>query len=145
MAAFFGDPFRRFLWSPTFYHRAPPGSAALLDWIESPTAHVFKINVPGYSREDVKVQVEDGNVLVVKAEGGKDEAHGNWKEKEVVWHVAERGGATGKFSREIELPEGVKVDQIKAQVDNGVLTVTVPKDTSPKQSKIRNINITSKL
>nr|GMC96804.1 15.7 kDa heat shock protein, peroxisomal [Ipomoea batatas] len=144
MAAFFGDPFRRFLWSPTFYHRGtPPGSAALLDWIESPTAHVFKINVPGYGREDVKVQVEDGNVLVVKAEGGKDEAHG--KEKEVVWHVAERGGATGNFYREIELPEGVKVDQIKAQVDNGVLTVTVPKDTSPKQSKIRNINITSKL
>ncbi|RAL53027.1 hypothetical protein DM860_016262 [Cuscuta australis] len=144
MAAFFGgDPFRRFFWSPTVYHRAPPGSAALLDWIESPAAHIFKINVPGYSREEIKVQVEDGNVLVVRAEGGRNESPE--KEKGVVWHVAERGGGKGGFSREIELPEGVKAEQIKAQVENGVLTVVVPKETTARQPKVRNINITSKL
>ncbi|CAA2974309.1 kDa heat shock, peroxisomal [Olea europaea subsp. europaea] len=140
--ALFGDPFRRLLWSPTFY-RASPGSTALLDWIESPQAHIFKINVPGYGREDVKVQVEDGNVLVIKAEEGKEESLG--KDKDVVWHVAERKLERENFSREIELPENVKVDQIKAQVENGVLTVVVPKDTTPKASKVRNINVTSKL
>ncbi|OIT33265.1 PREDICTED: 15.7 kDa heat shock protein, peroxisomal [Nicotiana attenuata] len=142
--ALFSDPFRRFLLSPTIF-RTSSGSAALLDWVESPNAHIFKINVPGYSKEDIKVQVEDGNVLVVKAVGGgkKDEFHG--KEKEIVWHVAERGGGKGDFSREIELPENVKVDQIKAQVENGVLTIVVPKDATPKPSKVRNINITSKL
>ncbi|KAJ8565011.1 hypothetical protein K7X08_001471 [Anisodus acutangulus] len=141
--ALFGDPFRRFILSPTIY-RTSSGSPSLLDWIESPNAHIFKINVPGYSKEDIKVQVEDGNVLVVKAEGGgkKDEIHG----KEIVWHVAERGGGKGDdFSREIDLPEDVKVDQIKAQVENGVLTIVVPKDATPKTSKVRNINITSKL
>lgn len=99
----------------------------------------------GYSKEDIKVQVEDGNVLVVKAEGGgkKDEFLG--KEKEIVWHVVERGGGRGDFFREIELPDDVKVDQIKAQVKNGVLTIVVPKDATPKPSKVRNINITSKL
>ncbi|XP_059309407.1 15.7 kDa heat shock protein, peroxisomal [Lycium ferocissimum] len=143
--ALFGDPFRRFFISPTIY-RTSFGSPALLDWIESPNAHIFKINVPGYNKEDIKVQVEDGNVLVVKAEGGgkKDEFHG--KDKEVVWHVAERGGGKGSdFSREIELPDDVKVDHIKAQVENGVLTIVVPKDATPKTSKVRNINITSKL
>ncbi|XP_009779705.1 15.7 kDa heat shock protein, peroxisomal [Nicotiana tabacum] len=142
--ALFGDPFRRFLLSPTIY-RNSSGSAALLDWFESPNSHIFKINVPGYSKEDIKVQVEDGNVLVVKAEGGgkKDEFLG--KEKEIVWHVAERGGGRGDFFREIELPDDVKVDQIKAQVENGVLTIVVPKDVTSKQSKVRNINITSKL
>ncbi|XP_049392563.1 15.7 kDa heat shock protein, peroxisomal [Solanum stenotomum] len=146
--AIFGDPFRRFLLSPTIY-RSFSGSPALLDWIESPNAHIFKINVPGYSKEDIKVQVEDGNVLVVKAEGDggkKDEFHG--KDKDIVLHVAERGGGGGRggdFSREIELPEDVKVDQIKAQVENGVLTIVVPKDATQKTSKVRNINITSKL
>ncbi|CAN4106708.1 unnamed protein product [Withania somnifera] len=143
--AIFGDPFRRFLLSPTIYGTSY-GSSALLDWVESPNAHIFKINVQGYSKEDIKVQVEDGNVLLVKAEGGskKDEFHG--KEKEIVWHVAERGGGKGgDFSRAIELPEDVKVDQIKAQVENGVLTIVVPKDATPKTSKVRNINITSKL
>jgi HSP20 family protein len=45
----------------------------------------------------------------------------------------------------IELPENVKLDQIKAHVENGVLTVVVPKDVSPKSPKVRNINITSRL
>ncbi|KAH6799397.1 HSP20-like chaperones superfamily protein [Perilla frutescens var. frutescens] len=141
--ALFGDPFRRFLLSPTIY-RSSPGSTALLDWFESPTAHIFKLNVPGY-KEDIKVDVEDGNILVIRAEGGKEE-FSQGKEQDIVWHVAERKTfGKGDFSREIELPEDVKVDQIKAHVDNGVLTLVVPKDATPKPSKIRNISVTSKL
>ncbi|KAD3640542.1 hypothetical protein E3N88_29765 [Mikania micrantha] len=97
----------------------------------------------GYSKEDVKVQVEEGNVLVIRAESGKDTS--KEKEKDTVWHVAERGGQLNGFSREIELPDDVKVDQIKAQVENGVLTVVLPKDLSPKPSKVRNIHVSSKL
>ncbi|XP_059623212.1 15.7 kDa heat shock protein, peroxisomal [Cornus florida] len=140
--ALLGDPFGRFFLSPPIY-RPLHGSTALMDWIESPNAHVFKINVPGYNKEDIKVQVEDGNVLVVKVKGrGKEESEG----KDTVWHVAERGTERGDFYREIELPENVKVEQIKAQVENGVLTIVVPKDSNPnKSSKVRNINISSKL
>ncbi|KAK4383488.1 heat shock protein, peroxisomal [Sesamum angolense] len=93
--ALFGDPFRRFFLSPTIY-RTSPGSAALLDWLESPTAHIFKINVPGYSKEDIKVQVEEGNILVIRAEGGKEEQQ-QGKEKDIVWHVAEENIGKGDF------------------------------------------------
>ncbi|KAG5534349.1 hypothetical protein RHGRI_022468 [Rhododendron griersonianum] len=141
--ALFGDPFRRFFWSPPVY-RTLPGSTALMDWLETPNSHILKINVPGYNKEEIKVLVEDGNILVVRAEGaGKKESQG--KDKDGVWHVAERGGGRGDFSREIELPENVKLDQIKAQVENGVLTIVVPKDSSPKPSRVRTINISSKL
>lgn len=95
----------------------------------------------GYSKEDIKVQVEEGNVLVIKAEGGTKE---ETKEKDGVWHVAERGGKRD-FCREIELPENVKVDQIKAQAENGLLTIVVPKDSTTKVPKVRNINISSRL
>ena len=88
------------------------------------------------------MQIEDGNVLHIKGEGGKEEQH---NAKDTVWLVAERGKGKEEFSREIELPENVKVDQIKAQVEKGVLTITVPKDTTQKSSKVRNINVTSKL
>lgn len=99
---------------------------------------------PGYSRENIKVQIEDGNILRITGEGAKDKEEANTKA--TVWHVAERrAGGRGDFSREIELPENVKLDQIKAHVDNGVLTVIVPKDANPKKSSVRNINITSKL
>ncbi|CAK7334299.1 unnamed protein product [Dovyalis caffra] len=137
---FFGHPFRRFFLSPPVY-REWSGATAHMDWLESPTAHVFKVNVPGFNKEDIKVQVEDGNILQIKGEGFKEEVQG----KDTVWHVAERGPGNRGFSREIELPEDVKLDRIKAQVENGVLTIVVPKDTNPKPSKVRNINITSKL
>lgn len=143
----FGYPFRRFFTNPPVF-REWSGSTALMDWLESPNAHIFKINVPGYSRENIKVQIEDGNILHIIGEGAKDKEEANTKE--TVWHVAERGtagggGGKGDFSREIELPENVKLDQIKAHVDNGVLTVIVPKDANPKRNNVRNINITSKL
>ncbi|GMH15497.1 hypothetical protein Nepgr_017338 [Nepenthes gracilis] len=140
---FFGDPFRRILWSQPIL-REWTGSAALMDWFESPASHCFKINVPGYSKEKVKLEVDEENVLHIRGEEGssssKEEPHG----REIVWHAAERG-ATGGFHRQIELPENVRVDQIKAQVENGVLTIIVPKDNTPKPSKVRTINISSKL
>ncbi|KAJ4839003.1 hypothetical protein Tsubulata_021460 [Turnera subulata] len=136
----FGYPFRRMFLSPPVF-REWSGSTALMDWLESPTSHIFKINVPGFSKEDIKVQVDEGNILQIKGEVSKEDSNA----KDAVWHVAERGTGKRDFSREIELPENVKVDQIKAQVENGVLTIVVPKDTTPKPSKVRNVHISSKL
>lgn len=86
------------------------------------------------------MEVDEDNVLHIKGGGGKEEPHA----KDIIWHAAERGGK-GDFHRQIELPENVKVDQIKAQVENGVLTIVVAKDNNPKPSKVRTINISSKL
>lgn len=86
------------------------------------------------------MEIEDGNILHIKGEGAKEEHQA----KDSVWHVAERGTVKGDFSRAIELPENVKFDQIKAQVENGVLTIIVPKD-APKLPKKRTVNVTSKL
>ncbi|WOK91938.1 hypothetical protein Cni_G00629 [Canna indica] len=137
---FFGDPFRRLFWSPLVL--AGSSSPAAMDWVETPSSHIFKIDVPGFGREDVKVQLEEGNVLSIRAEGSaaaaKEEQH-----KEAVWHVAERG--KGSFSRQIALPDNVRADHIKAQVENGVLTVVVPKEPIPSKPKPRTIAVSSKL
>ncbi|KAL1217882.1 15.7 kDa heat shock protein, peroxisomal [Cardamine amara subsp. amara] len=131
-------------WYPFRRYREWSGSTALIDWMESSDVHIFKINVPGYKKDDIKVQIEERNVLSIRGEGFKEDKEGK---ENLVWHVAEREAFSGrgKFLRRVELPENVKVDQIKAHVENGVLTVVVPKDTSSKSSKIRNVNITSKL
>ncbi|KAI4389352.1 hypothetical protein MLD38_001584 [Melastoma candidum] len=143
----FAFPLRHLLWSPAS-HREWSGSAAgLMDWLETPSSHIIKINVPGFGKDAIKVQVEDGNVLHVKAEGGIKEDGESASTKDAVWHLSERRimGRGWDFSRSVELPENVKADQIKAQVENGVLTVVIPKDNSPKASRVRNVNITSKL
>ncbi|XP_038906916.1 15.7 kDa heat shock protein, peroxisomal [Benincasa hispida] len=136
----FEHPLRRFLWSPAVF-RQPSGAVALLDWLETSNAHIFKVDVPGFSKDELKVEVEEGNVMHITGISGKEEGVG----KEAIWHLGERQTGKRSFSREIELPENVKLDQIKAQLENGLLTIVVPKDTAPRPSKVRKINIISKL
>ncbi|XP_019192353.1 PREDICTED: 17.3 kDa class I heat shock protein-like [Ipomoea nil] len=100
-------------------------AAARIDWKETPEAHIFKADVPGLKKEEVKVEVEDGNVLQISGQRSKEQ-----EEKTDTWHRVER--SSGSFLRRFRLPENAKVDQIKAAMDNGVLTVTIPKEEVKK-------------
>ncbi|KAF3454620.1 hypothetical protein FNV43_RR05068 [Rhamnella rubrinervis] len=97
--------------------------------------HVFKADVPGLRKEEVKVEVEDDRVLQIRGERNVEK-----EDKNDTWHRVER--SSGKFMRRFRLPENAKMDQIKAGMENGVLTVTVPKEevrirpqSSPEISK----------
>ncbi|KAI5067073.1 hypothetical protein GOP47_0017601 [Adiantum capillus-veneris] len=103
-----------------------------VDWKETPEAHIFKANLPGLAKEDVKVQVEDGRVVQISGECKKEETSRPGEK----WHRVER--VQGSFVRRFRLPENVKVEEMKAAMENGVLTVTVPK--VPKAAP-RNIDI----
>ncbi|KAK2996468.1 hypothetical protein RJ639_044292 [Escallonia herrerae] len=100
-----------------------------IDWKETPQAHVFKADLPGLKKEEVKVEVEDDRVLQISGERSKEK-----EEKTDTWHRVER--SSGKFLRRFRLPENAKVDQVKAAMENGVLTVTVPKDSVVKLIQI---------
>lgn len=65
------------------------------------------------------------------------------KEKDVMWHAKERG--KGYFERTVAMPENVKTDNIKAAVENGVLTVVLPKEPVPAKPRPKTIPISSKL
>ncbi|KAL5209799.1 hypothetical protein ABZP36_005422 [Zizania latifolia] len=108
-------------------------AGARIDWKETPEAHVFKADVPGLKKEEVKVEVEDGNILQISGERSKEQ-----EEKTDKWHRVER--SSGKFMRRFRLPENSKPEQIKASMENGVLTVTVPKD-EPKKPEVKSIQI----
>ncbi|KAK1660650.1 hypothetical protein QYE76_048809 [Lolium multiflorum] len=122
------DPFSLDLWADpfdTFRSIIPAVSGnseaaafanVLVDWKETPEAHVFKADLPGVKKEEVKVEVEDGNVLVVSGERTKEKEDKNDK-----WHRIER--SSGKFVRRFSLPENTKLDQVKAGLENGVLTI----------------------
>ena len=81
---------------------------------------MFKADLPGLNKEEVKVEVEDDRVLQISGERKVEK-----EEKKDTWHRVER--SSGKFLRRFRLPENAKMDEIKASMENGVLTVTVPK------------------
>jgi HSP20 family protein len=122
------DPFSLSIWDPfqdfPFRSELAAETAAFantrIDWKETPEAHVFKADLPGLKKEEVKVEIEEGRVLQISGERRKEE-----EEKKETWHRVER--SSGKFLRRFRLPENARVDQVNASMENGVLTVTVPK------------------
>ncbi|CAA2963567.1 kDa class I heat shock -like [Olea europaea subsp. europaea] len=108
-------------------------AATKIDWKETPEGHVFKADLPGLKKEEVKVEVEEGNILQISGERSREK-----EEKNDTWHRMER--SSGKFLRRFRLPENAKMDQIKASMENGVLTVTVPKEEM-KKPEVKAIDI----
>ncbi|KAF7119498.1 hypothetical protein RHSIM_Rhsim13G0083600 [Rhododendron simsii] len=132
------DPFDGFLTSalsnvPASARETSQFANARIDWKETPEAHVFKADLPGLKKEEVKVEVEEGNILQISGERSKEQ-----EEKNDKWHCIER--SSGKFLRRFRLPDNAKVDQVKASMENGVLTVTVPKEEE-KKPEVKAIDI----
>ncbi|KAI5670569.1 hypothetical protein M9H77_10933 [Catharanthus roseus] len=144
------DPFSLDLWDP--FQDFPIASSALsgptgsdvsretaqfantrIDWRETPEAHIFKADLPGLKKEEVKVEVEEGRILQISGERSREK-----EEKNETWHRMER--SSGRFLRRFRLPEDAKMDQIKASMENGVLTVTVPKE-EVKKADVKAIDI----
>ena len=129
------DPFKDFpLHFPSELSRETSAIArARVDWKETQEAHVFQADLPGLKKEEVKVEVEDDRVLQISGERKVEK-----EDKNDTWHHVER--SSGKFLRRFRLPENAKMNEIKAAMENGVLTVTVPK-AEVKKPDVKAIEI----
>ena len=130
------DPFSSDIWAPLSSNNDISTFAnAQIDWKENPEAHVIKADLPGLKKEQVKVEIEEGRVIQLSGERSVEKEDKNEK-----WHHVERGH--GKFLRRFRLPENAKVDEVKATMENGVLTVTIPK-MEEKKPEVKTIEISS--
>lgn len=110
-------------------------AATPADVKEYPNAYVFIVDMPGLKSGDIKVQVEDDNVLVISGERKREE-----EEKEGVKYVRmER--RIGKFMRKFSLPENANIEKISAVCQDGVLTVTVEKLPPPEPKKPKLVQV----
>ncbi|KAL8260395.1 hypothetical protein R6Q59_028348, partial [Mikania micrantha] len=60
------------------------------------------------------------------------------EDKNEKWHRVER--SSGRFTRRFRLPENAKMEEVKAAMENGVLTITVPK-TEAKKTDVKSVEI----
>jgi HSP20 family protein len=98
---------------------------------ESGDAFVVKAELPGVSKNDVKVSLRD-NLLIMRGEKRQEK-----DEKKASYHRVER--EYGAFERSFTLPSTVKSDKIEATFKDGVLTLTLPKveEAKPKEIEVK--------
>ncbi|CAE6385437.1 hypothetical protein RSOLAG22IIIB_00839 [Rhizoctonia solani] len=134
-----------------------------LDWFEQDTSYTLQLEIPGVRREDMTMHVsDDGRSLTIEGKteklggylglGGGDErpkttTSGRIKRVRrtmadgtiVVISRTEKKhsvGTTVKFTRTVSLPSYVDGKRIAAKLENGILTVTIPKLNTPKPRRI---------
>jgi HSP20 family protein len=101
------------------------------DVIENGESYVIKAELPGVSKNDVKITLRE-NVLTIKGEKKQEK-----EEKDHNYHRIER--SYGSFERSFSLPSNVKHDKIDAAFKDGVLIVTLPKaeEAKPKEIEVK--------
>ncbi|MGQ4915512.1 MAG: Hsp20/alpha crystallin family protein [Candidatus Asgardarchaeia archaeon] len=99
----------------------------LMDMMEDENDIIVTMEIPGVSKDDIKIQVYD-NTLEVKAETKTKE---EYKDKNVIRMERQHTG----FYRKITLPEEVDFENAKASYENGILKIILPKKVKAKAAK----------
>ena len=94
---------------------------------EDENAYIVEIDLPGVKKEDINVEVKD-NMLIVSGERKfkKEESDKGYKRVESFF---------GKFERRFTLPADADPDKIEAKVEDGVLTIIIPKVEQKENTK----------
>jgi HSP20 family protein len=110
--------FDRFGLERTFFEPAETVWTPDVEMLRRDNAVVIRADVPGMTKNDLTIEIADGQ-LVLRGERKQEK-----EEKKEGYYRAER--TYGAFYRTLPLPEGVKLDEAKATIKDGVLEVIVP-------------------
>jgi HSP20 family protein len=119
---------------PSFKMLATPDSAwsPKIDVFERDNRLVTRVDLPGMKKEDVSVEVTDGHLAL------SGERKRETEEKKDNFYRSER--EYGSFYRAVPLPQGVKLEDVKATFSDGVLEVSVPMPARP-DANVRKVQI----
>lgn len=111
----------------------PDANPLAVDMTSDDKQVIVRTALPGFTEDDVQVDVQ-GNVLTITAESKTER-----EDQQANWHIREM--RFGKFARSIMLPEEVVTDKADASLENGILTVKLPKE---KPSPVKKIAVTAR-
>ncbi|KAI3516072.1 hypothetical protein L1887_14981 [Cichorium endivia] len=148
------DTMERLMEEPVAYGGVGGNGGAWGPPVESPTSYrrgrtpweikegeedyKMRFDMPGMTKEDVKVWVEE-KMLVLKAEKVKKDNNGENNGEAAMDEGEWSSKSFGRYSFRIALPENIQFEKIRAEVRDGVLYVTIPK--APVSSKVLDISV----
>ncbi|SEE42011.1 HSP20 family protein [Prevotella sp. lc2012] len=103
---------------------------------ESDKSYTVELAAPGMKKEDFNVHINDEGNLMIKMESKNEK-----KDEDKTTRYLRREFSYTKFEQTLILPDDVKREEITAKVDNGVLTVELPKVVEEKVKVSRQIDI----
>ncbi len=121
---FFRDDF----FTPEFSGSVPPVNIS-----ETEKSYRIEMSVPGFNKDQIKVEVEDGNLVISGTYAAEKE------EKEMRYLRKEFSG--GAFRRSFSLDDSVDTGKITAKYESGMLIIEIAKKDPGKNSSVREIKI----
>ena len=97
-----------------------PGWTPPVDLYETASEYVLTAELPGLSRDQIEIHAEETRIVI---RGARSDSGRNIPCEQ--YHRVERGH--GRFSRGFSLPDPIDVDNVAADLKDGILTVTIPK------------------
>ena len=114
----------------------PCTTAPATNVMENDELYVVQLAAPGMKKEDFFVNINDEGNLVVKMEQKADE-----KKADEKMHYLRREFSYTKYEQTLILPDDVDKNKIEAKVNDGILTVNLPKVEEAKVKVARSIEI----
>ena len=118
-----------FLSNDTFVRTYPK-----MDLFENKKEYKFQFELPGIEKKNIKVTLSDQNLLTIS---GEKKSFTKEEKKDLL----RQENFHGSFSRTISIPDDINKEKIKVTYVDGILTVTIQKDSSKTKEKTKILPI----
>jgi len=131
--------FNDFLGSEWLEHRNSITPAVNI--LETDTEYKVEVAAPGMTREDFKVHINEDNELMISLEKRTEQKEEDKEKMKKKGTYLRREFSYTQFRQSLLLPDNIERDKISACVQNGVMTIEIPKKTTTSATVARQIEV----
>ena len=110
-------------------------TAPAINVVESDKDYKVEVAVPGMTKEDFNIHLTDNNELVISMEKKNETKEEDKENKKYL----RREFSYSKFEQALVLPDDVEKEKISANVNDGVLSIVLPKQTAEEKAKVNRV------
>ena len=127
-------------WLPTFFNdffdndwmMKTHATAPAINVVESDKDYKVEVAAPGMKKEDFNIHLGDNNELIITMEQKNEnkEEHKKYLRREFAY---------SKFQQSFVLPDNIEKEKISASVNDGILTIELPKQAPEEKAKVNRV------